>query len=681
MSFLYPNFLFGLFAIAIPIVVHLFNFHRYKKVYFTNVSVLRDIEIRTRKQNNLYKWLLLLFRCLIVIFVVLMFAQPYLKDEQKALVQEGENVVVVFVDNSFSMQNASDKGIMLDKAKLKAKEIVESYSSADKFCLLTMDLAGKERHFMNREMFLQSLSEVEITPTSKMFSEIYNTAHKLLNQTNNNSKRCFFVSDFQKVFIDESNFKQDSIENIFVPLEVKNQSNVFIDSLWIESKSIMPQSDLELKVSIKNSSEDDVEKLPLKLIVDGEQVAISSVDLLANERKVVNLNFTISRSGVLHSKLAIEDSPVLFDNDFYFTLNVRDKVKVLSLNQSTENAYLKRLFNTDEQVSLHNESVANPNYSSFGTYSMIILNGLNEIGEGLSEELKKFVENSGSLMIVPSKDMNLESINAFLSRLSLPVYSSLQNKDMRVSEFDAENYLFKDVFTNVSDKIALPTVSKYFPIESFSSTAKQSVMTYSNGKDFLAISPKNMSDVYMLSVGLDEEFGDFVNNSLFVPLMWNMCVLSQIKTDLYYTIGERDLVKLPIDKAFDNGDLFVVQSVKDSMDFIPNITKNQSNISLNPYNQIKNAGNYNLVKKGEVFAGFSMNYSSRESLLEFYDDNELSKLLDKYSNTRVFDTRKLTESQFKSSDVGFSFTFLLVLLALLSIVCEVVLLYKLNKLK
>ncbi|MCC6723197.1 MAG: BatA domain-containing protein, partial [Saprospiraceae bacterium] len=35
MQFLYPGFLFALAALAIPIIIHLFYFRRFKKVYFT----------------------------------------------------------------------------------------------------------------------------------------------------------------------------------------------------------------------------------------------------------------------------------------------------------------------------------------------------------------------------------------------------------------------------------------------------------------------------------------------------------------------------------------------------------------------------------------------------------------------------------------------------------------------
>ena len=113
MGFLYPQFLFALFAVAIPIVIHLFNFRRFKRVYFTNVSLLKDLKTTSRKQNRLYDILLLCLRCLSIIFLVLLFAAPYIKDEDKALVDKRGNCVVVFVDNSFSMENSADKGSAL----------------------------------------------------------------------------------------------------------------------------------------------------------------------------------------------------------------------------------------------------------------------------------------------------------------------------------------------------------------------------------------------------------------------------------------------------------------------------------------------------------------------------------------------------------------------------------------
>ena len=69
-----PLFLWGLLALAIPIAVHLFQFRRYRKVYFSNVDRLESLQTESRRQSNLRRWLVLLMRCLAIVFLVLAFA-------------------------------------------------------------------------------------------------------------------------------------------------------------------------------------------------------------------------------------------------------------------------------------------------------------------------------------------------------------------------------------------------------------------------------------------------------------------------------------------------------------------------------------------------------------------------------------------------------------------------------
>lgn len=59
MLFSHPAFLWGLLAVAIPIVVHLLNLRRYRKVYFSNVEHLRELHTEQRRQHTLHRWLIL----------------------------------------------------------------------------------------------------------------------------------------------------------------------------------------------------------------------------------------------------------------------------------------------------------------------------------------------------------------------------------------------------------------------------------------------------------------------------------------------------------------------------------------------------------------------------------------------------------------------------------------------
>ncbi|MFN5705890.1 MAG: BatA domain-containing protein, partial [bacterium] len=78
MNFVYPSFLFALSAIAIPIIIHLIQLRKYKRLYFSNVKFLQNIEQEQRKSNKLKNLLILLVRILTIICLVLAFAQPYI---------------------------------------------------------------------------------------------------------------------------------------------------------------------------------------------------------------------------------------------------------------------------------------------------------------------------------------------------------------------------------------------------------------------------------------------------------------------------------------------------------------------------------------------------------------------------------------------------------------------------
>ena len=115
MQFTYPAFLFALAALAIPIIIHLFYFRRFKKVYFTNVKYLEEIKEETSSRNKLKNLLILLSRILAICGLVFAFAQPFIP--QGDTVKKGNNAVSIFIDNSFSMNAVQNEIPLIDIAK------------------------------------------------------------------------------------------------------------------------------------------------------------------------------------------------------------------------------------------------------------------------------------------------------------------------------------------------------------------------------------------------------------------------------------------------------------------------------------------------------------------------------------------------------------------------------------
>ena len=76
MQFKYPELLWALLLLLIPIIIHLFQLRRFQKEAFTNVKLLKHIKLQTRKSSQLKKWLTLLTRLLLLACIIVAFTQP-----------------------------------------------------------------------------------------------------------------------------------------------------------------------------------------------------------------------------------------------------------------------------------------------------------------------------------------------------------------------------------------------------------------------------------------------------------------------------------------------------------------------------------------------------------------------------------------------------------------------------
>ena len=129
-----PKLLYALFAIAIPILIHLFNFRKHKTVYFSSIRFLKEIKEETQKKSELRNILILISRVLAITFLILAFAKPYIPAKNK----HKNNTIVLYIDNSQSMDIDFGDGNLLNSAKEKAIQIIKSYTPENNFylCLL-----------------------------------------------------------------------------------------------------------------------------------------------------------------------------------------------------------------------------------------------------------------------------------------------------------------------------------------------------------------------------------------------------------------------------------------------------------------------------------------------------------------------------------------------------------------
>ena len=83
MQFVFPWFLLALFALAIPVIIHLFYFRKFKKVYFSDIRFLKQVQEEKSTIEKLKKRLILASRLLALFFLILAFVQPFIGNNKK----------------------------------------------------------------------------------------------------------------------------------------------------------------------------------------------------------------------------------------------------------------------------------------------------------------------------------------------------------------------------------------------------------------------------------------------------------------------------------------------------------------------------------------------------------------------------------------------------------------------
>ena len=686
MKFVNPAFLFALFAIAIPLIIHLFNFRRYKKVYFSSVKFLKEVKQETQSKSRLKHLLVLCCRILAVSFLALAFAQPYIPAaHSKAVI--GQKAVSIFIDNSFSMDAVTKSGSLLDEAKNRAREIIAGYSATDKFQLLTNDFEGRHQRLVSKEEFGQLLDEVKIGPSVKTVSEITSRMFDLLGKSNAVKKKAFIISDFQKSISDLDKIKNDSsIETVMVPVLAQEKNNMFIDSCWFDSPVRQLGQTENVNVRIRNVSDKTVENNSIRLFINGQQKTPASFSIAQMDKRNILLSFASKETGIRQCRIEINDYPVTFDDKFYFSFEVARSIPVLCINAAKgkdtlqgNGRDLKKLFSD----SLFRFSVADEghiDYSSFSSFSLIVLNSVHNISSGLAQELERFTARGGSVLLFPpAQDMDMNSWNNFLATVNADPFTFYDTANTKVDHINFDHYIYTGVFEKKNENIDLPVVLAHYRINKSSRSGEQYIMRMQNGDAFLSQYDHKKGKVYLSAVSLLPDESNFTRHALFVPTLHNIAIYSQQVKPLFYTIGKDEVIS--VNNTSISGDhVFHVKGdastgAMNGFDIIPEHRVTDNGVDIFVHSQVNNAGNFKLLLGDSVLSGLSFNYDRKESDLTCLNDKELEQGVSGFPNFTLLQpgNKSLTES-LAELDQGKKLWKWCVVLALLFLAAEIALL-------
>ena len=585
MNFQNPKLLYALLAIAIPIIIHLFNLQRNKKIYFSSIRFLKEIKQRKQQRTKLKNLLILLSRILAISFLTIAFAKPFIPIKKENVKKN----IIVYIDNSLSMDIDFGNGNLLEIAKNNAKEIIKSYPDQYKFYVVSNNFSLQNNvEYRKKDIFLQ-IDKINPTYKQKRFEDIINRINLITNET----YHLYFISDLQEKTLKFNNETKPELTNqvTFIHLKNLNLPNVCIDSVMLEEPIFKYNDKITLLVKVSNSSNEKIINEPLYLYLNDKQKSQQYINLSPFEKKDIFFNF-IEKKSIISGDIRTQDNPISFDNKLFFTINKLNKINVSIINTKSKKNCFRDLFKNDTSMFLFNEfELENINYSLLLKQDLIVLNETEEISSGLLSTLNTFLNKGGSLLIVPPpKLQDFKKFNALLSELKINNIKSNSTNDLKINDFVLENDIYKNVFTNNDlSKIEFPTSNKHYKINK--KTRCYEIIKLANKDPFLVNYDQKNGRIYQFTSPLSKEYNNFKEHALFVPTLINIATSSCKLTPQYYTLGENRYI---ISKERSN-DIQSIRISGNNFDIVPTIINQNGKKLIDHNEQITESGVYSCL--------------------------------------------------------------------------------------
>lgn len=586
MLFKNPTVLYGLLFLLVPIIVHLFQLRKFKKVAFTNVAFLKPLITQTRKSRTLKKWLTLMARLLAVACLVLAFAQPYFPLEGS---DSSSNDLIIYLDNSYSLQAKGEDGILYQSA---VNQLIEKLPADLNFSLFTNDDVYKN---VSRQEITNDLLKAPFSTTSLSPEQIELKAKSLVNSKNQNAT-LVWISDFQRngdqpFVVNDGNLNRKLIK--LAPVET---NNISLDSA---SLTINDLSEQFVEVSISSQSK-IANPVTISLFNDNVLLAKTTASI---KDGTGTAQFKIPEKIKLDGYLELQDEALAFDNKLFLSTNEKEPIPVLHVNDSKTD-FLKRIYTSDE-FDYQTTTSSQLNFNSIKDQAVIILNEVSTITMNLAGELNKFTAVGGTLVIIPS----LEGKGyAAISGLTNP---STIITEKRIVSINFEHPLLRNVFSERVTNFQYPKVSSV----AYETAASNKILSFDDNTSFLY----QYENTYIFTAPLNVDNSNFKNSPLVVPVFYKLGLKNTVSGVLYQQLGQNNQVNVPVKL---DQDQILELSLEEEL-LIPEQRAYDSFVELQTGSEIKTAGTYDVMLNTTTLATVSFNVARDENRANYYTDKEL----------------------------------------------------------
>ncbi len=453
-------FLGGAGAVAAPILIHLLARRRFKRIRWAAMEFLIDAERRNRRRIRMEEWILLLLRCLAVLFIAFLVARPFIRPSGAAALFGGATRTerVFVIDDSLSMAYQVGDETVFSRAKQAVRRVLESVrreSPDDTATVLRMTAPTTpidSGTFLDDTQTQQLLARLEALSPSQQSVDpsrvIEGVVEVLERNPDVTHAAVYIISDFQRnhwVPPDAGGDPEGADGGILSPFAawaktdrglhlvlvnvgVDDAANVALTKLSLRGGRLVAGTTGTVQATIVNFSQRPRENIELQLSIGAMTQPSKTIRRLsAGQSASVELEAEFVRAGEESVRVEIPPDALSEDNVRYATADVAEAIRVLVVNgEPSSDAYDDEvtflatalrpegeIFSGNEVVVVDEAAIEETNLANF---HVVLLANVYRVSEPAVESLERFVRRGGGLLVFLGDQVDADLYNTAMYR-------------------------------------------------------------------------------------------------------------------------------------------------------------------------------------------------------------------------------------------------------------------------
>ncbi|MEI7731101.1 MAG: BatA domain-containing protein [Verrucomicrobiota bacterium] len=437
MTFLNLGLLFGVTAIAVPIIIHLLNRRRFQRVVWAAMRFLKTSVEQNQKRMRIEDLILLILRCVLVALIALALARPALRSSATNFLG-GKVTGVLILDNSYSMSQTDGVLSRFEKGKQAGEQAISTMPAGSSVSvLLGSDVANAviaeptmDMNLVRKVVRDARLSDrgTDLLPSLKRAVDTLRKARGLRKEiylvTDTQAVGWKHLADIQKLL---ETAKKDQIQTRIVFVGDREERNLGVSGMRLASGLSPVNFPVRLEVRVSNYGREEVTGIKVSLSVDGDAPQDETfVDVLPGGASKSVSVFARFRSEGYHWVTArIPEDRVPADDVRTMAIRAIREVRVLLVDgdpgrepRESQTFFLRHAFQPVPPAEANQYFIKTTvmnllelNNARFDDYDAVVLANVSELPLTTLPVLEQYLRRGGGLMIFPGANLLVNFYN------------------------------------------------------------------------------------------------------------------------------------------------------------------------------------------------------------------------------------------------------------------------------